>query len=331
MHFANVFAASLLLSTAQAFAPSSVTPSRTVHPFPKAGFVQYQNVPGNSASILNNNLVSFQNQKCPSSRLFMGWGPEPEWSPASILSVASASSSGKFVTVSVNVSASLLDEYKVPGQYVQVKQYVDDESAKPLFLAIASPPNAVGDGQTSSSIEFLVKKTENNDWITNASDGTAISISQVMGEGFPIQEECEGFKYDFPLQNCLMFANGSGIAPIRAAIESGQLNIGKPGKGGRTARLYFGCSTVADMPYISKFSEWEANGVEVVPVISQPEYCQGQWNGRTGYVQTCLEEDGIPIPRNTGALLCGVKGMAESVKDLLTRAGVFEGRVMTNF
>ena len=126
-----------------------------------------------------------------------------------------------------------------------------------------------------------------------------------------------------------MFANGSGIAPIRAAMESGQLKIAKPGEGGRTARLYYDCATIEDMPYLSKFGDWEANGFEVVPVISRPEECK--WEGRTGYIQTAAEEDGIAIPRNTAALLCGVKGMAESVKDLLSKAGVFEGRVMTNF
>lgn len=39
----------------------------------------------------------------------------------------------------------------------------------------------------------------------------------------------------------------------------------------------------------------------------------------------------VPIPRNSGALLCGMKGMAESVTDILSRAGVFEGRILTNF
>lgn len=342
MKFATIFTTSLLVNFAQAFTPS-IPQSRVGFVPSSAGFVQYVSVPptvGNNGVSAKTYLVSsFQNERCSSSttRLFMGWGPEPEWSPASIMSVATASSSGKFVTVSVEVPESLLEEYKVPGQYVQVKQNTEDESAKPLFLAIASPPIAATEPEeegvptSGKSIEFLVKKTDNNEWITNAAEGTGIVISQVMGKGFPIEEECEGFKYDFPLQNCLMFANGSGIAPIRAAIESGQMKIGKPGQGGRTARLYYGCSTVADMPYISKFNEWEANGVEVVPVISQPENCQGEWNGRTGYVQSCLEEDGVPIPRNTGALLCGVKGMAESVKDLLTKAGVFEGRVMTNF
>jgi hypothetical protein len=40
---------------------------------------------------------------------------------------------------------------------------------------------------------------------------------------------------------------------------------------------------------------------------------------------------GVPVPRNSGALLCGQKGMAEAVTEILTKAGVFEGRVLTNF
>ncbi len=311
---------SLVVCEVSAFAPSSVSKSVNVPSIGKPVVQGQQHVATSTAS-------SYQQQRQSLSQLFMGWGPEPVWSPATITASDSASMSGNFVSITVDVSSDLLEEYKVPGQYVQVKEDINDEEGKPLFLAIASPPGVEG----ASSIEFLVKKTDSNDWMTNAEGGTSIAISQVLGGGFPIAEECEGFKYDFPMQNCLLFANGSGIAPIRAAIESGQLNIGKPGMGGRTARLYYGCTTPADMPYMSKFGQWEADGVEVVPVISRPEECDGQWTGRTGYVQNCCEEDGVAIPRNTGALLCGVKGMAESIKDLLGKAGVFEGRVMTNF
>ena len=314
-----IFAVSLLASV-QAFAPSTTyqRSTRAVKP---------TTVDEGLISPLVVTTTVNEQKKCL-SQLFMGWGPEPEWSPAVITSSASVSSSGNFVNVCVDVPSSVVEDYKVPGQYVQVKQNINDPEGKPLFLAIASPPAA--DGEGGSSIEFLIKKTDNNSWITDVESG-AIAISQVLGGGFPMEENAEGFKYDFPVQNYLLFANGSGIAPIRAAIESGQLKIGKPGMGGRTARLYYGCSTPADMPYISKFSDWEENGVEVVPVISQPENCQGQWTGRTGYVQSCLEEDGVAIPRNTASLLCGVKGMVDSVKDLLLKAGVFEGRDMTNF
>lgn len=106
------------------------------------------------------------------------------------------------------------------------------------------------------------------------------------------------------------------------------MNVASGGKGGRTARLYYGVQEPEDLCFVMKFAEWEAMGVEVVPVLSQPT---DGWNGRTGYVQNCLEEDGVPIPRNSGALLCGMKGMAEAVKDVLVKAGVFEGRILTNF
>ena len=319
MKFLAIF--TVLVASTEAFVPSTPITQKSI-----ATTHQSFSVEGPASP--SQNLFNSQ-KRCPST-LFMGWGPDPAWSAATVTTTGTASSSGNFVTLAVDVPSSLVEEYKVPGQYVQVKQNIDDAEGKVLFLAIASAPVPEGE-EGGNSIEFLVKKTDSNGWITDIADGTSFAVSQVMGGGFPIAAECDGFKYDFPLQSCLLFANGSGIAPIRAAIESGQLKLGKPGSGGRTARLYFGCTTPADMPYISKFKEWEANGVEVVPVISQPENSQGEWSGRTGYVQSCLEEDGVGIPRNTGALLCGVKGMAESVKDLLAKAGVFEDRVMTNF
>jgi NAD(P)H-flavin reductase len=107
------------------------------------------------------------------------------------------------------------------------------------------------------------------------------------------------------------------------------LGVADGESGGRTARLYYGVQSPEDLCFVDKFPEWESMGFQVVPVLSKPP--EDGWNGRTGYVQNCLEEDGVPIPRNSGALMCGMKGMAESVKDLLTKAGVFEGRILTNF
>ncbi|KAG7352129.1 oxidoreductase FAD/NADP-binding domain containing protein [Nitzschia inconspicua] len=257
---------------------------------------------------------------CTSTVLFMGWGPEPVWSTATISTNDAANQSGDSVAISVSVPPETAQEYTIPGQYVQIRL---NEDTKPLFLAIASPPSP-----ENAAFEFLIKKTEGNEWMTSATPGTALQISQVLGGGFPIAENIDGFKYDFPTQNILLFAAGSGIAPLRAAIESGQLGVAQSGSGGRTARLYYGVRTEEDLCFVDKFSQWEASGVQVVPVLSQPG---DGWAGRTGYVQNCLEEDGVPIPRNSGALLCGMKGMAESVTDILTKAGVFEGRVLTNF
>lgn len=288
----------------QAFAPPSTAfvTSRSVDRVPSS----YSRQSTDSISLLQRNYHV----------LFMGWGPEPIWSDASIRTNQAACQSGACVKILMNVPAATAAEYKVPGQYVQVRL---DDATKPLFLAIASPP----DGE-NAVFEFLIKKTEGNEWMTELSSGAAVQISQVLGNGFSIEENLEGFKYDFPTQNLLLFAAGSGIAPIKAAAESGQLNISDS----RKARLYYGERTAADLCYVELFSEWEKAGIQVVPVLSQPG---DDWDGRTGYVQTALAEDGIPIPRNSGALLCGMKGMTESVKDLLTKAGVFDGRVLFNF
>jgi NAD(P)H-flavin reductase len=318
-----LFAAAVLIGVpdrASAFAPGISSAGLRVSSSAGIGSSAGNILVGASDGLVHGSAF-WQQSKGKGTALFMGWGPEPEWSPASILSTEVACPSGSCVSVAVTVSPDLVEEYKIPGQYVQVRRPGSEDN--PLFLAIASPPGP----EAGNTIEFLIKRTENNAWITDAASGSGVEISQCMGGGFPMAENLEGFKYDFPTQNVLLFATGSGIAPIRSAIESGQLGVG----GGRSARLYYGCATPDDMPYAERFGEWEQMGVEVVPVISRPENVAGGWSGRTGYVQNALEEDGVPIPRNSGALLCGVKGMCEAVKDVMTKAGTFEGRVLTNF
>jgi NAD(P)H-flavin reductase len=272
-----------------------------------------------SLAVSSHAFVAPQTFARPRHVLDMGWGPEPVWSGAKLTTNEQACASGVCVTVTVELgNAEATKEYAIPGQYVQLRL---NEETKPLFLAISSAPD--GD---SSSFEFLIKKTDTNEWLTAASAGTAVEVSQVLGNGFPAEENLNSLKYDFPAQNVILFAAGSGIAPIKAAIESGQLQTGNTG--GRSARLYYGERTPEDLCFTEDFAKWEAAGFEVVPVLSQPP---ASWRGRSGYVQNALEEDGVPIPRNSGALLCGMKGMAESVKDILLKAGVFEGRILTNF
>jgi len=323
---------SSLVVLAAALAPWNVE-AFTVGPSSPSSKLYHADVTKTATTIPRPAFLSSVQQKRRSTAIFMGWGPDPIWSKCTISSNAPACPSASCVSVSVEIPADVAAEYKVPGQYVQVRPEGDD-NAQPIFLAIASPPTAGADeaaGPTSTTFEFLIKKTDNNDWITDIAPSACVDVSQVLGNGFPTAENMEGFKYDFPTQNVLLFASGSGIAPIRAAIESGQMGVNPPGKGGRTARLYYGVSTPGDMPYAEKFAQWEMAGFQVVPVVSRPEDAKQEWLGRTGYVQNALEEDGVPVPRNSAALLCGVKGMVESVKDLLSNAGVFEGRIMTNF
>ena len=262
-------------------------------------------------------------RRLPSSSvvvLSMGsWGPDPIWSTATVVQTSDACPSGKTVSLTLAVPPTTAAEYTVPGQYVQLRPAGTDE--KPSFFAIASAP----DSENNTQFQFLVKKTDSVAWLTGLTAGDALDVSQVLGKGYAVSDHLDGFKYDFPTQNVILCAAGSGIAPLAAVMESDLLQLASTG---RTCRLYYGEQTADDLCCVHQFAAWEAKGIEVVPVLSRADE---NWGGRVGYVQTALEEDGIPIPRNSGALLCGMKGMTEAVSELLKKAGVFDGRILFNF
>jgi len=240
--------------------------------------------------------------------LSMGWGPDPVWSSGKVTINEAACTSKSCVAVTVEVPTETANEYKIPGQYVQFRL---NEETKPLFLAISSAP-----GSSDSSFEFLIKKTENNDWICGASVDTTVELSQVLGGGFPIAKN-----FDDSTKDVLFFAAGSGIAPIRAAVESGQI-------GERSGKLYYGVQNPDELCFVSSFQDWK--NIEVIPVMSQPP---SEWEGRTGYVQKALEEDveNAINGKTSGVIMCGMKEMAEAVKEICTNNGVSENRILTNF
>jgi len=256
---------------------------------------------------------SFYHGRSSSSRVIlgMGWGPDPIWSSGKVTSNEAACESKSCVSITVEISSDTAKEYKIPGQYVQFRL---NEETKPLFLAISSAPSP-----DNASFEFLIKKTDNNDWITDAAVDTKVEVSQVLGGGFKIEPNFEEGEGD--TKEVLLFAAGSGIAPLKAAIESGQL-------GDRTGKLYFGVRNPDELCFVSSFEDWgKKHGVEVVPVMSQPP---SDYEGRSGYVQKALEEDKI-ANENSGVLMCGMKEMAEAVKCVCIEAGVLEKRILTNF
>jgi NAD(P)H-flavin reductase len=263
------------------------------------------------------------------TRLFMGWGPDPIWSNTVVQSNEMACRNGRSILLRLSVPPDTAASFVTPGQYVQV-MIENNNEIKPAFLAICSAPN---NDQENASFDFLIKKTDTNTWLTGLAVGATLQVSQVLGMGYSVKENLEGFKYDFPTQNIILVAAGSGIAPIASAIESGLL--GTTTASSRTCTLYYGERNIDDLCFVDRYDYWQNScGVKVVPVLSQPSNDNdpaAQYTGRQGYVQTALEEDGIPIPRNTGALLCGMKGMTESVKSLLLSKGVFEGRILFNF
>lgn len=209
--------------------------------------------------------------------------------------------------ITVEVSKDIANGYSVPGQYVKMRK--DSSQEKPGFFAIASAP---GKGDT---FEFLIKRTDGSAWICDAASGANIDVSTVQGNGYKYGE-----KFGADVTDVLLLATGSGIAPLKAVIESQGLKS-------KNLKLYYGAQSPSKMAFQDRFSAWEKDcGVTVVPCMSKS--AEGM---RTGYVQKCMIEDGIKAPSSTGVLFCGVNDMVKEAKALLEKEGVKPENMLTNF
>ncbi|CAN0070997.1 unnamed protein product [Pylaiella littoralis] len=250
----------------------------------------------------------------------MGWGDDVVFSQAKIVETSEVAKGQYALTID---AGEIAKGYTVPGQFVQIKVGPDGKAG---FFAIASPPDS-----SSGSLEFLVKENDTTKPLVGLKAGGTVEMSAVMGKGFPIKENFSGYKFDFPIQNVVLSATGTGIAPFRAAIESGALELPDEeddGVFGRSCKLYWGCRDEETMPWKDRLGDWDKRGVEVVVVLSQPS---PSWTGRKGFVQQAIKEDGIRVPRNSGVLVCGHKEMGDEVKEIALKAGVLDGRVLSNF
>lgn len=241
-----------------------------------------------------------------------GWGDDVVFHESSVQSNVEAAQGMRLITIEAPTEVS--GAFAKPGQFVQAKPAAD---AKPSFYAISSPPGAEG------PLEFLIKDAESNAWLTGCKGGDSVQLSPAMGKGFDLA--CEAWS-SAKVSQVGLFATGTGIAPIRATIESGAL-------AGKVARLYFGVRSETSMPFADRFEDWKGRGVEVVPVLSKGE---DGWSGRGGYVQDALKEDeergeGFVLAAQHGALLCGQKEMVAAVRSVYSDLGVPEDRTLLNF
>ena len=214
--------------------------------------------------------------------------------------------------------AETAQAFETAGQYVQLT--IGEE--KPGFYAIASAPG-------KATFEFLIKENEGNAYLTSLKSGAPVKCSEVSGKGYQTKEHFDGdggavaAQYDgFACMNVLFVAGGSGVAPLRSCIEAGVAND-LP----QRATLYYGVRDDSVLAYQDKFEEWSKNyNVDVVTCFSQ-----GSGGAFKGYVQDAIKAKGVAVPRNTGAAVCGPKDMFTATKELLTKEGVFESRVLSNF
>lgn len=193
------------------------------------------------------------------------------------------------------------------GQHLLLRLFNDDV-ARPFAIANAPDP--------SGRLEFLIKlPPERMPRVTSLSTSDRIEASTCMGRGFPLQE-LQG-------KDLLLCGVGSGIAPLRAALEAVVVERSRFG----AVALLYGVRTPGELCFRERFGTWTGLDVKVVPVISRP--ADSGWQGAVGYIQEHLP--GLARPDDTHVLVCGLPDMEKALASALAGRGIGPQRLHRNW
>ena len=195
------------------------------------------------------------------------------------------------------------------GQYAELKI---GGVPLPRSYSFAREPNS-GD---SNEVQFYIRHVpggEFTDWLFGDDrNGSVVDISGPYGN-FHQRESSH------PM---ICVAGGSGLAPIRALIESGVSN-----KLNRDIVILFGARTQADLYCMEELGalgeSWNGN-FQLIPVLSE-EPDGDSWSGARGFVTEELERvvsANTIIAGDCQAYLCGPPPMIDAAIDVLTAQGM---------
>ncbi len=204
---------------------------------------------------------------------------------------------------------ALAGRHVAPGQVVKVRAPSGD-----AYFALANAPAPDG------TAELLLKRGGRiaDEIVAAAHPGARVDVSAPFGKGFPVAQ-AEG-------RDILLFAAGSGIAPVRALVQH---VIGHRARFGRTT-LFYGQRRGGDFAYRGEQLDWERHGVRVVLCPSEADEAWAGVRGRVQEVARALALGGSD-PAGTEAFVCGMTAMVDDVKGTLAEAGVPPERVHLNF
>lgn len=196
-----------------------------------------------------------------------------------------------------------------PGQVVKAST-----PAGEAYFALASAPSSDG------TAELLVKRGGRvaDAAVAEAVPGAALIVSAPFGKGFSI-EEARG-------RHVLLFAAGSGIAPIRALVQ----HVLAHRRDFDRVTLFYGQRRGGEFAYERERPQWERGGVRVVLCPSREDEAWPGVRGRVQEVANALAFGGSP-PEDSVAFVCGMTAMVDDVKATLARAGILPERVHLNF
>jgi NAD(P)H-flavin reductase len=220
--------------------------------------------------------------------------------------VAASDETAAFRGIRLALPPPLARAHAHPGQVVKIRT-----GAGEGVFALASAPGPGAD--------LLVKRggAVADAVVAGALPGRALELTEPFGNGFPV-EAAAG-------KDVLLFAAGSGIAPVRALIQH---LLGRR-EAFNQITLFYGQRHGAEFAYRGEWVAWERGGVRVVPCPSQADDVWEGVRGRVQEVARTLSFGGSP-PGETVAFVSGMPAMVEDVRRTLAEAGVPPQRVYSN-
>jgi NAD(P)H-flavin reductase len=211
--------------------------------------------------------------------------------------------------VRLQLPPALAAAHALPGQVVKVRAGPGEG-----FFALASAPDPGG------RAELLVKRGGHvaDAAIAGASPGADLQVTAPFGRGFPLEPALG--------HDVLLFAAGSGIAPIRALLQA---LLRRRDEVDRIV-LFYGQRRGGDFAYRAEHLSWERRGVRLVLCPSAAEDAWDGVRGRVGAVARTLDFGGARLTQ-AATFVSGMSAMVADVKEALAVAGLPPGRVHLNF
>ena len=199
-------------------------------------------------------------------------------------------------------------QHRVPGQVLKLRV----DGAGESYFALASAPSPDGHA------EVLLKRGGKVADLVIERCPETVDVTAPFGRGFPVAE-ADG-------RDVLLFAAGSGIAPIRAVVQHVMAERSRFGR----VDLFYGERQDADFAYRGEESAWQRAGVRVIKCASRPS---SAWGDGRGHVQDVARQVGFGDLRieRAVAFVCGMKPMVTGVRELLAERGLAGDRVHLNF
>lgn len=188
----------------------------------------------------------------------------------------------------------------LPGQYVDV---IGQHGVRRSY-SLASGP--APDKLIELHIRAVPGGAMSDYWFNRAKENDLLRVNGPLGTFF--LRHAGG-------RDLVFLATGTGIAPVKAILES--IDLLPEGERPRSITLYWGGRTPADL-------YWDGAGIKAayrhVPVLSR---AGDGWTGGRGYVQDACLADGFDFARAI-VYACGSDAMIHSAKALLVNAGLPE-------